>query len=140
MWLGAPTQGFDVAFYGDSIFEHWLGTSQGTPWKQSEAVVSQYERAFGNASDFSSRVLAIAGALCSPFVHACKTATETTEALCGLLCRRRPCKPVVARAAGTPLLFAPLACCSTGRLWCRLLRLNAANEHVRKRTAMPLAL
>ncbi|KAK9834843.1 hypothetical protein WJX81_003076 [Elliptochloris bilobata] len=54
-------QGFDVAFYGDSILEHWLGTSQGTNWRGSAIYVSQYERLFGNASDFTSKVLAIAG-------------------------------------------------------------------------------
>ena len=100
--------------------------------------MSQYERALGNASVFSSRVLAIAGALSFLSVHACRTEFVTPEAPCGLLCRRQPCKPVVARAAG--LLFATLACCPTGRLWCPLLRLDAANKHLRKRIAMPLAL
>lgn len=112
-------QGFDVAFYGDSILEHWLGTSQGTPWKgNSTAIVSQYDHAFGNTSDFSSRVFAIAGATCFFLVTACRTAIVLTELSPLLIAGDNLANLWWRLQQARPSFYVCSIWCPTGRLWC----------------------
>ena len=95
-------QGFDIAFYGDSILEHWLGTSQGFGWHDSAAYVAQYGRAFGNESRYSSKVLAIAG-------------TSASE------CQREPrwCEPRLRAQMHAPMVAQAMTWPTCGGEWDR---------------------
>lgn len=63
----AGGQGYELLFYGASIFENWRGTAVGVTWRNSQGIVEAYNSTFPNR--YHADVLAISGTLLLCFAY-----------------------------------------------------------------------